>query len=382
MTMLRDQLSSLADSVEVPPAPSLFELERDAGPARRRGRLRLVAAVAATLAVVGGSIVWLSRGADDKPEPAGPPTWSDVDVPWTADGKLHWRDAVIDVEPLTAYAQGKDVLWLLQDGFVTLVRPDGSNLHMASGVQGPVAVDPDDKTIVWSDGRKLTLFYETPDGAATVSSPPIRDALVMSLSDHVVRGLVAVDSSDQSFAINLDGGFDLADHRNAAALDDRAGWLVVTDDRQRLRAISDQGGTIGLGRGEVVGIGPSAEYVAFVDSRGRIVMTALPTGARTPLGLPAGSSPGDFGYRWTSDGDLVMPVTTEPDTEDPVVSWYLCTAPDWGCEAMDVPDQPRSEIPLMANFWTYTMTVAWTRTGGGSVTASASAPAAPETSGQ
>ena len=362
MTMLRDQLSALADSVEVPPAPSLFELERGAGPARRSGRVRLVAAVAATLAVVGGSIVWLSRGADDKPEPVGPPTWSDVDVPWTADGKLHWRDAVIDVEPLTAYAQGKDVLWLLKDGFVTEVSPDGSNVHMASGVQGPLAADPDGSAIAWSDGDKVTLFETTIEGDGTVPSPPIRGALVMSLSDHVVRGVVPKNSSDQFFAINLDGGFDFADHRNAAALDDRAGWLVVTDDRQRLRAISDQGGTIGLGRGEVVGIGPSAEYVAFVDFRGRVVMTDLPTGVQTPLGLPAGSSPGDFGYRWTSDGDLVMPVTTEPDTEDPVVSWYLCTAPDWGCEAMDVPEQPRSEIPLMANSWTYTMTVAWTRT--------------------
>ncbi len=50
----------------------------------------------------------------------------------------------------------------------------------------------------------------------------------------------------------------------------------------------------------------------------------------------------------------VITATTNQVSEDPVVSWYLCTAPDWGCEAMDVPDQPRSEIPLMANFWTYT----------------------------
>lgn len=382
MTMLRDQLSSLADSVEVPPAPSLFELELDAGPARRRGRLRLVAAVAATLALVGGSAYWLSRGADDKPEPVGPPTWSDVDVPWTADGKLHWRDAVIDVEPLTAYAQGKDVLWLLKDGFVTEVYPDGSNVHMASGVQGPLAADPDGSAIAWSDGDKLTLFETTIEGDGTVPSPPIRGALVMSLSDHVVRGVVPKNSSDQFFAINLDGGFDFADHRNAAALDDRAGWLVVTDDRQRLRAISDEGGTIGLGRGVAVGIGPAAEYLAFEDFHGQVVMTALPSGRRTPLDLPTGSRPADGGWRWTSDDRLVVPVTSDPDTpqaDDPLVSWYLCSAPDWGCEAMDVPDQPLSEIPLSANFWTYTMvgdTVMTTSED------SASAPAAPETSGQ
>ena len=130
-----------------------------------------------------------------------------------------------------------------------------------------------------------------------------------------------------------------------------------------------------LGRGAVVGIGPGAAYVAVQGQHGRVQMTELPSGVRTPVGLPAGSSPVDMGYRWTSAGDLVMPMTTERTTEDPMVSWYLCSAPDWSCEAMDVPQQRRSDIPLAANFWNFAMAVG-TETRGG--TSSASAVSSPE----
>ncbi|MFN8195232.1 MAG: hypothetical protein U0R80_13230 [Nocardioidaceae bacterium] len=378
MTLLRDQLNVLADSTPVPPAPTLLDLERRVRQGRRVQQRWVVAAAAAAALVVGGSVVWLGRGDDGKPEPAGPPTWSDVDVPWTADGKLHWRDAVVDVEPLTAYAQGKDVLWLLKDGFVTEVFPDGYTIDVLSGVQGPLAADPDSRAVVWSDGKKLNLFRAIDENgsAETVPSGPLPNALVMSLSDNVARGVAERNGSEDYFAADMSGSFVVPEHRAARAVDDRGGWLVVTYGRLgRLRAVSDEAGSVDLGRGAVVGIGPGAAYVAVQGQHGRVQMTELPSGVRTPVGLPAGSSPVDMGYRWTSAGDLVMPMTTERTTEDPMVSWYLCSAPDWSCEAMDVPQQRRSDIPLAANFWNFAMAVGTETRGGAS---SASAVSSPE----
>lgn len=162
------------------------------------------------------------------------------------------------------------------------------------------------------------------------------------------------DDRERFFAVDMTGGFGVARHRTQPVLDERAGWRIVSvGGRGLLRAERDGLPSVAIGRGSVVGIGPGAAYAAAMLESGEVVLTGLPSGHQTPLGLPDGSSPADSGYRWTGAGDLVMPVTTEPEADDPMVSWYLCSAPDWGCEAMDVPDQPRSEIAIVANFWNF-----------------------------
>lgn len=352
MTMLRDQLSAMADSVDIPPAPTVLDLERGARETRRVDRRWVIAAAAAAAVVAAGSIAWFSRD-DDRVEPVGPPTWSDVDVPWTADGVLHWRDARVEVEPLTAYGQGQDVLWLLKDGTLTEVDPDGSTEVVAQGVVGPLAVDPDSAWVAWSDGQGL-FAYDADDGTRWEEADQ-DNVLVTALSAGVLDaigpegGLEVSVSGDESTDVAPGGTL-------PSVLDRRAGWRVESvGDTARTRALSDAGESVALGRGIVVSIGPSAGYVAAMTVGDAVVVTDLATGVRTPLGLPAGSTLGDAGYRWTGDASLVVPATPDPEADDPMVSWYVCSAPGWGCEPMDVPDQRRSEIPLLASVWNFAL---------------------------
>jgi hypothetical protein len=303
----------------------------------------------------------------------GPPTWSDVDTPWTADGVLRWRDAAVKVEPLTAYGQGRDVLWLLNDGVLTEVEPGGATHQVAEGVVGPLAVDPNGTWVAWSDGQAL-LGFNAADGTEW-SEAGHENVLVTALSGAQLDAMSPEGGVEATLGSTTVGAPAKA---AVTVLDRRAGWRIETvGDQGRVRAVGDDGRVVDLPRnGLLVGIGPEGRTFAAIDSADKVVMIDSTTGSTTPLGIPAGSALADAGYRWTEDGWLIMPVTPDPSADDPVVSWYLCRAPDWGCEAMGVPDQHRSEIPILASVWNFALARAES-SGGASGSASVSVETAP-----
>ena len=373
MTTLRDQLNVLAESVTVPPTPTVLDLERGARHRRPLDPRWLVAAAAAAALVASGTIAWLGQRDDGNVEPVGPPTWSDVDVPWTADGVLHWRDAAVTVDPLTAYGQGRDVLWLLKDGVLTEVEPDGATRQVADGVVGPLAVDPDGTWVAWSDGHALRGFDAA--DATEWSEAGHENVLVTALSGTHLDGI----GPEGGIAVTLGAATATPPgQQTPTVLDRRAGWRVETvGDQARVRAVHE-GAVIDLPRSSlVVGIGPGAGVIAAVTPADAVVVIDPTTGSTTPLGVPAGSSLADAGYRWTQDGGLVMPVTPDPSAADPLVSWYLCSPPGWGCEPMGVPDQHRSEIPILATAWNFALARGESSGGASASVSVESAPAQP-----
>lgn len=358
MTTLHDQLTALADSVEIPPAPTLPQLHALA-PARRDRRPWIAAGVAAAVVATVGVVVWRSAGPDRAPDPADGTRWSDFDLPWTADGILHWGAAELPTTGLRGYAQTRDALYVLRAGTLSEVHRDGSVTELATDVRGPLAADPDGTVVAWADGGHITA-YDGASGRREIDPAPQPDPQRMPLA---VSGdtVYAIGSEDGfTFTLGADSGSAEGSVRTVLA-DARAGWTASFTGDGRVQVASPDGGLAHLGRRTAPSIGPDGVWVASVAGQGfRPYVTELATDRSVEVGIPAGWHLADFSSRWVGPGSLVLATTEAVDTpgpDDPRVTWQLCSAPDWGCTALGVPDQRRSQIAYAASFWNYVMIV-------------------------
>lgn len=354
MTLLHDQLSALADSVPIPPAPTVLDLERAATASRRPQTWIYAVAAAAVLTVIAGVAAWWLR-PDRAIEPAPAPAWSDLDVPYTADGHLHWRAASVPVTEHVAVASGKDVVFLWNDNTVTEVRPDGSTRRIATDTQGPVIADPDGTVATWRT-RDGIEAYDAATGSllGSFDDPASQNKVIpWAVSEGVIYATAGGDAIawEPSPATGRDSGSGSGGPGASAVVEARSGWRITTSSDGGPRAVGPDGQQVHIRTGESMLLSPEAAHVV-VRRAARVTVTDLPDGTTTRVQLPGGYRL--FGERWVGRDQLVETVTKQPDTDaadDPLLEWFLCSAPDWACDPLAVPAQPLSQAALPSTSW-------------------------------
>lgn len=380
MTLLHDRLAALAGSVDIPPAPTLLDLEDHAVYARRtRSRLYAVATAAALALVVGVTAWWMRP--DRAVEPAPAPGWSDLDVPYTQNGRLHWRQASVPVKGVVAVAPAKDVLFVWNQATITEVHPDGTTKRIADGVEGPVIADPDGSVVVWSTASGLKA-YDATAGSLGSFDDSSRHGLIIPWA--VSHGTVYASTGKRVLTWQASTG----PSESSGSASGGPGTELVMDARGDWQLLGSKRGLRVVGRaGQQFPVDDSFQGFAFSPGLAHAaelgdepMVFDLPTGRSSTIGLPSAVTP--LEVRWVDDERLLIPVVESGESaEDPAVLWYLCPAPEWACTKLDVPSQYRSEIPFLATTWAW-MSVATetTVTGESSVTSTSPAETSPEVS--